>query len=90
MRFAAKALARTQAEEDHETVLRVRATMDGYLASHGRDAMVSVLYVRDLLEPRGMWSLDPQRDRDGTEKPPENPVPPGADPITGCLPATPT
>jgi hypothetical protein len=89
MKFAARGLAKNQADEDHETVMRLRATMDGYLASHGRDAMISVLYVRDLINPRGLWALDPERDRrePKTEKPLE--LSPGADPITGCKPVTP-
>jgi hypothetical protein len=77
-----------QAEADHETVLRVRATLDGFLASHGPHAVCSVAFIRDLLDPRGLWSLDPQRRRGQREKeqPPE--LPPGADPITHCLPVT--
>lgn len=81
-----------QAARDAETVLRVRAAMDGYTASHGPEALVSVAHVRDLLNPRGMWSLDPERRRDG--QPPETPEgPPGglsptADPMTGCEPVT--
>lgn len=69
-------------------MLRVRAALDGYIASHGRDVQVSAAHIRDLLNPRGLWSLDPRQARAEQEKPPE--LPPGADPLTGCMPVTPS
>lgn len=89
MRFSARGLAAAQADTDHETVLRLRATMDAYLASHGREAMISVLHVRDLLNPRGLWSLDPGRRQQAEEREqPQDGRSPTADPITGCEPVT--
>lgn len=80
-----------QAATDRETVVRVQATMDAYLASHGKDAMVSVMHVRDLLNPRGLWKFDPEHGRqpepDVQKGPPEG-ISPTADPITGCEPVT--
>lgn len=84
-----------KADEDAETVARVRAALDRYWASHGPGAMVAVSHVRDLLDPRGMWSLDPEYRRNPAHQvhtaqgPPRESVP-GADPITGCLPVTPS
>jgi hypothetical protein len=76
-----------QALANAESIARVRGALSGYRASHGKDAMVSVAHVLDLLNPRGLWSLDPQR---GKDQPPEpQQLPPGADPITGCMPVTP-
>jgi len=80
-----------QAEQDHETIIRVRAMLQGYYAQAGHGAMVSVSHVLDLLDPRGLWSLDPVTRRNieqqqETGQPQE--LPPGADPLTGCLPVT--
>lgn len=79
---------RAQAEEDHETIMRVRATMDGYLASHGDDAMVSVKHVRDLLDPRGLWKFDRPQPSETPKGPPAEDDLALADPMTGCLPVT--
>jgi hypothetical protein len=76
---------RNQAE-DTETVARVRGALQGYLASGGgQDVSVSVRHVLDLLNPRGMWSVDP--DQRGRAAPAEE-LPADGDPLTGCRPVT--
>lgn len=88
MKFSSN--GRAQADEDHETIMRVRATMDAYLASHGEAAMVSVKHVRDLLDPRGLWTFD--RNKPQQQETPKGPPAEDdlslADPMTGCLPVT--
>lgn len=75
-----------QAAQDTQTLARVRGALEGYQASAGPGASVSVAHVLDLLNPRGMWSLDPGR-RKELETTPAAP-PPGVDPMTGCRPVT--
>jgi hypothetical protein len=90
MRFVAGKVA-DKAAEDAETVTRVRAMLQGYYAATGPGAMVAVTHVLDLLDPRGMWSLDPgqrMRPQDSAKGPPPE-KDPRADPMTGCLPVTP-
>jgi hypothetical protein len=73
-----------------QTLARVRGALEGYAATApGQDVNVSVAHVLDLLNPRGLWSMDPQQRRE-REKPkgPSQELPPGYDPITGCRPAT--
>lgn len=71
---------RNQAAEDTETVARVRGTLETYLAQGGRDTMVSVPHVLDLLDPRGLWQFDPER-----RKAAPAPVQAGeGDPLTGA------
>lgn len=91
MRFAASKV-KDKADENAETLARVRGALQGYYASTGPGAMVAVSHVLDLLDPRGLWSLDPVQRR-GTAAAKQDPPPelsPGADPMTGCLPVTPT
>lgn len=71
-----------QAAQDTQTLARVRGALEGYLASTGPGASVSVAHVLDLLNPRGMWSLDPERRKD-QETALQTPSP-GLDPMTGC------
>lgn len=78
---------RDPAAQDTQTVARVRGALEGYLAAGGPGASVSVRHLLDLLNPRGMWSLDPER-RNTQETAPAAP-PPGLDPMTGCRPVTP-
>jgi len=90
MRFISERKAEN-ADTDHETVIRVRAMLQGYYATAGPGAMVSVTHVLDLLDPRGMWSLDPVTRRKLEEEQQtgqSQELPPGADPLTGCLPVT--
>jgi hypothetical protein len=78
------------AAQDMQTLARVRGALEGYAATApGKDVHVSVAHVLDLLNPRGMWSLDPQRRKQEKPEgqPPEEQFP-GADPLTGCRPAT--
>lgn len=76
-----------QAAVNIQTLARVRGALEGHQASHGRYAAVSVAYVLDLLDPRGMWSLDRnRREPEQTEQPQGRS--PTADPITGCEPVT--
>ena len=87
-----KASRRDEDLVNAETIARVRGALSGYRESHGRDAMVSVAHVLDLLNPRGLWSLDPQRRKGEPEKPqPPQDTPAGVelDPITGCRPVVP-
>lgn len=80
-----------QALTDAETIARVRGALQGYQASHGREALVNVAHVLDLLNPRGLWSLDPERRRQQAAEEKEKGQPqmsPTADPITGCEPVT--
>lgn len=85
MKFSAKS---DQAAVNTETLARVRGALQGYRASHGKDAMVSVAHVLDLLSPRGLWSLDPERSPDNDQPREAAQIPPGADPVTGCMPVT--
>lgn len=80
---------RDQAAQDAETIDRLHAALEDYFAATGPGAMVSVSHVMDLLNPRGMWSLQPRK-RTPPEPGPavQQPVP-GTDPITGCKPVTP-
>lgn len=74
---------RRDAEDaDAQTVQRVAAAMGRYRGEAGRDAMVRVDHVLDLLNPRGMWSFDPEF-RKGQKAPPAD-----LDPLTGCRPVT--
>jgi len=81
-----RSAADQRALENAETIARVRGMLQGYAASgRGQDVHVSVSHVLDLLNPRGLWSLDRQRDARAQDVP----VPaPGSDPMTGCLPVT--
>lgn len=72
---------RDQASEDTQTVARVRGALEGHLAEAGPDAVVSIRYVLDLLNPRGMWSFDPER-RKAQDVPAA--ADPHADPLTGA------
>lgn len=87
MRFTSGKVA-DKADQDAETIARVRAMLRGYYAVTGPGAMVAVTHVLDLLDPRGMWSLDPGQRSDSAKGPPQE-TDPRADPMTGCLPVTP-
>jgi hypothetical protein len=78
---------RDPATEDAQTVARVRETLGGYLAEGGPGAAVSVGHVLDLLNPRGMWSYDP--DYRKAQSAPATGADPQGDPLTGCRPVTP-
>lgn len=77
-----------QALANAQTIARVTGALQGYQASHGRYATVSVAHVLDLLSPRGLWSLDPERSPDNDQPREAAQIPPGADPVTGCMPVT--
>lgn len=82
-----------QAEEAWRTVQRVRQALEGYAATApGQDVHVSVGHVLDLLNPRGLWSLDPERARALRESAravqDTQPIGPDVDPWTGCRPVT--
>lgn len=80
-----------QRQQDAETVARVRVALQSAYAVTGPGGMISVQHVLDLLDPRGLWSLDPARRRElDVKKDQPQGLPPGADPMTGCLPVTPT
>ena len=63
--------------EDAQAVGRVRDTLAGLLAEGGPGSAVSITYVLDLLNPRGLWQFDPEYrkarragpDRDGHRDP---------------------
>ena len=69
-------------DESARTVARVRAALAGY-ADAGPGAMVSVRHVLDLLDPRGMWSYDPQQRREKRLAADGD-----LDPVTGSRPVT--
>jgi hypothetical protein len=73
---------RDPAAEDAQTVERVRAALGGYLAEGGPGAAVSVGHVLDLLNPRGMWSFDP--DYRKAQSAPTTAADPNRDPLTGA------
>ena len=68
---------RDPAAEDTQTVERVRSALEGYLAEGGPGAAVSVRHVLDLLNPRGMWTFDPEHGKPA-------PQAGNADPLTGA------
>lgn len=72
------------ASEAEQTVARVRGVLEGYQEREGRDMAVSISHVLDLLDPRGLWSLDPAYRKVAREQAAST----GADPMTGCLPVT--
>jgi hypothetical protein len=80
-----------QAEQDAETVRRMQSVLDTYWATAGPGAMVAVSHMRDLLDPRGLWTLDPERRRQmtATQQGPAEEADPSLDPLTGCKPVTP-
>lgn len=75
---------------DAETVVRVRGALEGYWLQAGPGAMVAVSHVLDLLNPKGMWSLDPGSGSGAVQpgQTPAGPPPEGTDPMTGCLPVS--
>jgi hypothetical protein len=76
---------RDAAAEALETVARVRGALQGYAATApGQDVHVSVAHVLNLLDPRGLWSHDPER-RKAARDDPE--LTGDRDPVTGCRPA---
>lgn len=79
-----------QAAQDRETIIRVRERLTAYQQTGGgKDVSVNIPHVLDLLNPRGLWTLDPVKRRD-LETPKDQPQgrSPTADPITGCEPVT--
>lgn len=75
-------IRRDPAAEDAQTVERVRGALQGHLAEGGPGSAVSVAYVLDLLNPRGMWTHDPEHTvRDAV---PQGVRDPHADPLTGA------
>lgn len=81
------------AEVNTQTLARVRGALEGYKATApGQDVHVSVAHVLDLLNPRGIWSLDPENRRKQQQENPKDrspeELPPGYDPMTGCRPAS--
>lgn len=81
-------IRRDPAIEDAQTVERVRGVLQGHLAEGGPGASVSIRYVLDLLDPRGMWQFDPEHAAQRDAVPPSG-HDPDADPLTGCKPVTP-
>jgi hypothetical protein len=75
-------IRRDPGAEDAETVARVRDALRGHLAEGGPGASVSIRYVLDLLDPRGMWSHDPEHA--ARDAPPQGVRDPYADPLTGA------
>jgi hypothetical protein len=71
------------AEDDAETVARVRGALEAHLADGGPGAAVSITYVLDLLKPSGvgMWSFDPEYRKAMRETPAADPH---RDPLTGA------
>jgi hypothetical protein len=69
--------------QDGQTVTRVRTALEGYAAEGGPGASVSVAHVLDLLDPRGMWSFDPEHAARDT--PPQGVRDPNRDPLTGAM-----
>jgi hypothetical protein len=67
--------------EDARTVARVQGALEGYLASGA--GSVSVAHVLDLLNPRGLWSHDPER-RKAVQEAPRAAQELDIDPVTGC------
>ena len=82
------------ANEDYRTVQRVRQAVEGYVAEYGENVPLNPAHILDLLNPRGAWSLDPDRARRARaarrldDTGPMDPVPSDADPLTGCKPVT--
>lgn len=76
-------IRRDPSTEDAQTVERVRDALQGHLAEGGPGSAVSVAYVLDLLNPRGMWTHDPERaaQRDAVPQGGRDPL---ADPLTGA------
>jgi len=72
-----------QAAASTEALARVRGALQGYQAAGAES--VSIAHVLDLMNDRGMWSLDPERRR---QSPGQAVSEVGADPLTGCRPAT--
>ncbi len=75
--------------EDSRAVRRAREALEGYAATApGEDVHVSVAHVLDLLNPRGLWSLDPEgaRARRESARLADDTQP--LDPVTGCAPVT--
>jgi hypothetical protein len=70
-----------QGTEDARTLARVQGALEGYLASGA--GSVSVAHVLDLLNPRGLWTHDPERRRAVQEAPRAAPAY-DIDPVTGC------
>jgi hypothetical protein len=75
---------RDQAAEDTQTVTRVAGALKAYLAEAGPDAAVSIRHVLDLLNPRGMWSYDPERRKTAGTGAERQRTDPDADPLTGA------
>jgi len=72
---------RAEDDDDGQAVARVRAALKAHLADGGPGAAVSITYVLDQLDPRGMWQFDP----DYRKAMREAPVPdPHRDPLTGA------
>jgi hypothetical protein len=74
---------RDKAAEDARTIARVTGLLEGYAATGANQ--VSIKHVLDFLDPRGLWSYDPERQKTAQE-PLE--LPAGVDPMTGCRPAS--
>jgi hypothetical protein len=80
-----------QQSADTETVERVTVLLQSYQRSAGPGAVVSVAHVLDLLNPRGMWSHDPEYHRNPAvhmQQGPATETDPSLDPLTGCKPVT--
>jgi hypothetical protein len=75
-------IRRDPATEDAQTVERLRAALGSYLAEGGPGAAVSVGHILDLLNPRGMWSYDP--DYRKARSTPAAGTDPYKDPLTGA------
>jgi hypothetical protein len=69
---------RDPAAGDAQTIARVRVALEGYLAEGGPGAAVSVAHLLDLLNPRGMWSYDPEHGKGAPRQMWD------ADPLTGA------
>lgn len=79
---------RPESGEDAATVARVRGYLQAYL-NEGAES-VSVKHVLDLLNPRGLWLLDRAPESAEKGQPQVRVAEPATDPLTGCLPVTPT
>jgi hypothetical protein len=83
---------RGQGTEHERTVARVRGALEGYVQAYGEQVAVPAHHILDLLNPRGLWHLDPERARAArysSDRAEKTMAPaPGLDPMTGCLPVT--
>jgi hypothetical protein len=76
-------------ETPQQTLERARLAIQNYQFGAGKDALISVAHVLDLLDPLGVWRYAAKAGppADGSARPIT--LPEGMDPITGCMPPGP-